>query len=183
MYQKHTKRDFKTQGRTRNPRQKTYETAEPALTVAAESSLSELNVADSRILKRSSLSPENRLTGFQKISMIDKGISKQDLFNFKERAGWDYNQLSDILGVARAKLISKKSEERFDKQVSERIVGLADLYSYGYEVFEDESRFNSWIFTSNHSLGGLAPFDYLDTQFGREEVKDLIGRIDYGVYS
>ena len=179
----HNKQSFKASGRARKLRQNVYELPEPTIHIAAESSSDELITIDSRILTKSSNFPESRLTGFQKIRMVDKGISKQDLYNFKERAGWDYNQLSDILGVARAKLIGKKGEERFDKQVSERIVSLADLYSYGYEVFEDESRFNSWVFSANHALGGLAPFDYLDTQFGREEVKDLIGRIDYGVFA
>jgi uncharacterized protein (DUF2384 family) len=35
----------------------------------------------------------------------------------------------------------------------------------------------------NKALGGQAPYDLIDNQFGREEVKNLIGRIDYGVYS
>ena len=174
---------FKTSGRLRKPRPKMYQFPESKPMMAADSALTEEEQSDVSILSSSTSSPENRLTSFQKITLIDRGIPKHDLNKFKERAGWDYNQLSDILDVARAKLISKKADERFDKQVSERILSLADLYSYGYEVFEDEDRFNAWVFSANHALGGLAPFDYLDTQFGRDEIKDLIGRIDYGVYS
>jgi uncharacterized protein (DUF2384 family) len=33
------------------------------------------------------------------------------------------------------------------------------------------------------ALGGKKPFDLLHTSFGREEVRNLLGRIDYGVYS
>ena len=73
--------------------------------------------------------------------------------------------------------------EKFSPDLSEKIVGLADIYSYGYEVFEEENRFNQWMFRPNIALGGLPPFDLIDNQFGREEVKNLIGRIDYGVYS
>ena len=57
------------------------------------------------------------------------------------------------------------------------------MYSYGYEVFEDESNFNEWIFRPNQALGGKQPYELLDNQFGREEVKNFIGRIDFGVYS
>ena len=174
---------FKASGRIRNLRPGQYEIPEVNPSIAAEGPLIEEPEIDTVILSGSSKVPESSLTSFQKISMVDKGIAKQALNKLKERSGWDYNQLSDILGVARAKLIAKKGNERFDKQVSERILSLADLYSYGYEVFEDEDRFNAWIFNANRALGGLAPFDYLDTQFGREEIKDLIGRIDYGVYS
>ena len=174
---------FKASGRVRSPRPKFYDMPNNKPSMLAETPLTKEVEIDTLILSGSTGLPENSLTTFQKIRMVDKGIAKHDLNKFKERAGWDYNQLSDILGVARAKLIAKKGDERFDKQVSERILSLADLYSYGYEVFEDEERFNTWVFSANHALAGLAPFDYLDTQFGREEIKDLIGRIDYGVYS
>lgn len=135
------------------------------------------------IFKSAYQRPENQMTGFQKIDMIRQGITKNDFERFKDKTGLDYDQLANALSVARATLINKKGAEKFNQTLSERIIGLADLYSYGYEVFEDIDRFNHWIFRPNQALGGLRPFDFLDTQFGREEVKNLIGRIDYGVYS
>jgi putative toxin-antitoxin system antitoxin component (TIGR02293 family) len=135
------------------------------------------------ILNEAAKKPESRMTSFEKINMIKEGISKKDLENLKEKAGLDYNQLSKVLSVARATLINKKGNDKFDINLSEKIVGVADIYSYGYEVFEDETKFNDWIFRANRSLGGQAPYDLLDNQYGREEVKNLIGRIDYGVYS
>ena len=60
---------------------------------------------------------------------------------------------------------------------------MADLYSYGYIVFEDQERFNQWMFHPNQALGGRPPYDLIHNQFGREEIKNLIGRIEYGVYS
>ena len=136
-----------------------------------------------RVLKEAANKPESVMTSFEKISMIKEGISKKDLENLKEKAGFDYNQLSKVLSVARATLINKKGNDKFDISLSEKIVSVADIYSYGYEVFEDENRFNDWIFRSNQALGGQSPYDFLDNQYGREEIKNLIGRIDYGVYS
>jgi uncharacterized protein (DUF2384 family) len=92
------------------------------------------------------------MTSFEKIGMIKEGISKADLENLKEKADLDYNQLAKVLSVARATLINKKGKEKFDMVLSEKIVSVADIYSYGYEVFEDESRFNNWIFRSNRRL-------------------------------
>src|SRR5690625_3141848 len=77
----------------------------------------------------------------------------------------------------------KKYNQKFNYNLSERIVALADLYSFGYEVFEDESRFNDWMFHPNQALGGKVPFDFIDNQYGREEIHNLIGRIAYGIYS
>ena len=77
-----------------------------------------------------------------------------------------------------------KATEKMDvaKQAISR-AELESIYSYGYKVFEDVDRFNCWIFSPNRALGGKAPYDLLDTQYGLEEVKNIIGRIDYGVYS
>ncbi|HEY0678681.1 MAG TPA: antitoxin Xre/MbcA/ParS toxin-binding domain-containing protein [Chitinophagaceae bacterium] len=127
--------------------------------------------------------PEFKMTSFEKIEIIEEGISKKALENLKEKASLDYDQLSQVLNVARATLINKKGNDKFSKDVSDKILGLASIYSYGYEVFEDRDRFNSWVFRPNQALGGQAPFDLLHNTFGREEVKNLIGRIDYGVYS
>jgi len=123
------------------------------------------------------------ITAYEKIEMINKGISKKDLEYLKQKSGLGYDQLSHVLDVARATLINKKGTEKFNQSLSEKIVSLADIYSYGYEVFEDEDRFNQWIFRPNKSLGGSTPYSFLNNQYGREEVKNLIGRIDYGVYA
>ncbi len=125
----------------------------------------------------------NNITAHEKIEMINNGISKKDLEFLKQKSGLDYDQLSEVLLVARATLINKKGNEKFNPSLSEKIVSLADIYSYGYEVFEDESRFNNWVFRPNQALGGKAPYNFLSNQYGREEIKNLIGRIDYGVYA
>ena len=135
------------------------------------------------ILSIAAPKPESRMTPIEKMALIEAGISKNDLEALKEKANLDYDQLAQVLSVARATLINKKGSNRFSEELSEKILGLADLYSYGYEVFEDTGRFNKWIFQANQALGGKAPFDLLHNGYGREEVRNIIGRIDYGVYS
>ena len=135
------------------------------------------------ILVRAAEKPENQMTSFEKIELIEAGVSKRDLENLKESAGLDYEKLGKMLSVTRATLINKKGNAKFNSALSEKIVALADIYSYGYEVFEDRDKFNQWIFRSNSALGGKRPYDLLNNSFGREEIKHLIGRIDYGVYS
>ena len=127
--------------------------------------------------------PENRMTSFEKMNAVKLGISKKDLENLKAKTRLDYDKLASALSVTRATLINKKKQEKFNAALSERIISLADIYSYGYEVFEDEDRFNKWMFRPNKALGGKLPYEFIDNQFGREEIKNIIGRIDYGVYS
>jgi len=127
--------------------------------------------------------PEWQMTAVEKMDMVRKGVSKKKLESLKIKTNLDYDKLSTILSTTRATLINKKGAEHFSAALSERIVSIADLYSYGFEVFEDETKFNEWVFRPNQALGGKQPYELLDNQFGREEVKNVIGRIDYGVYS
>ncbi len=127
--------------------------------------------------------PANKMTSMEKLEMVKKGVTKTDLEVLKEKAGLDYDTLAQGLSTARATLINIKGEDTFNFAVSEKIVGLEDIYSYGYEVFGDKERFNQWMFRQNAALGSYTPFELVNNQFGREEVKSLIGRIDYGVYS
>lgn len=127
--------------------------------------------------------PENKLTGMEKMELVEGGISKQSLEALKQHMGFDYDQLAQVLNVARATLINKKSSEKFNTDLSDKIMNLADIISYGFEVFEDQARFKAWLLSPVRALGGKRPFDLLHTSFGREEVRDLLGRIDHGVYS
>lgn len=127
--------------------------------------------------------PISHLTPIQKMEIIKGGISKRYLEHLKKETELDYNSLADVLSVTRATLINKKGEYKFNDAVSERILSLADLYSFGYEIFGSKAMFNKWMFATNQALGGKLPFELIDNQYGREEVRNLIGRIAYGVYS
>ena len=133
--------------------------------------------------EKSKVIPVYKWSSYKKIDIIKEGISKEELENLKDQTGLDYDTLAKVLSVAKATLHNKKGKAKFDTSVSERILLLADIYSYGYEVFGEKERFNSWMKSENTSLGGVAPLQLLDTLYGIEEVKHLIGRIEYGVYS
>ena len=141
------------------------------------------NANNTILLSNATNKSESRMTALEKMDMVRTGVTKKDLEKLKNKAALDYDKLAIALSVTRATLINKKGEEKFNAALSERIVSLADIYSYGYEVFEDEDRFNEWMFKPNQALGGQVPYGLIDNQFGREELKNIIGRIDYGVYS
>jgi putative toxin-antitoxin system antitoxin component (TIGR02293 family) len=126
---------------------------------------------------------ESKMTPIEKMERLNLGISKAELETLKTRTALDYDKLARLLSVTRATLINKVGAEKFNITLSERILGVADIYSYGYDVFEDEVIFNQWMFKENRALGGKTPYEVCNNQFGREEVKNIIGRIEHGVYS
>jgi putative toxin-antitoxin system antitoxin component (TIGR02293 family) len=124
----------------------------------------------------------HQIPAAKKISMIKNGVSKNELNEIKEESDLDYDTLSNILSVSRAKLINKKGAEKFDQATSERIMLLADVIAYGQSVFEDKDAFNEWMKKTNMALGSKTPLELMDTLYGIQEVKKEIGRIEYGVF-
>jgi putative toxin-antitoxin system antitoxin component (TIGR02293 family) len=127
--------------------------------------------------------PEMQMTALEKMEKARSGLGKDELNRLKMRTDLDYEKLSKALSVTKATLIRKKGDQKYSPAISERMIGLADIYSYGFAVFEDEDKFKTWMFRPVKALGGKAPYDVIDNQFGREEVRSLIGRIEQGVYS
>ena len=148
--------------------------------VAVYQTLNPLTKVSSKTAK---VIPVYQWNSFEKIDAIKEGVSKEELENLKNGAELDYDTLAKLLNVAKATLHSKKGKAKFDQYISERIFLIADLYSYGYEVFGDRLKFNTWIKRENRALGGITPLSLIDTLYGIEEVRHLIGRIEYGVYS
>ena len=141
------------------------------------------HLQENTVIAEKTARPEWQMTSVEKMDLVREGVSKKNLESLKSKTNLDYDKLSTILLTNRATLINKKGTEHFSVALSERIVSIADLYSYGFAVFEDKNRFNEWVFRPNKALGGKQPFELLDNYYGREEVKNVIGRIDYGVYS
>lgn len=119
----------------------------------------------------------------QKIAVIESGISKSEFEKVKQEVGLDYETLSHILGVTKATLHNKKGDEKFSSPVTERLMQLVDIYVLGFEVFGDKERFKHWVANPIRSIGDVAPMEYLKTYYGREEIKDIIGRIAWGIIS
>ncbi len=61
-----------------------------------------------------------------------------------------------------------------------RIAHLLDVASRVFDALESAA---DWLRSENLSLGGRTPLEYADTEIGAREVENLLGRIEYGVYS
>jgi len=90
--------------------------------------------------------PLKDLTPIQKMNIVRRGITKSYLVRLKNIIALDYDALARALSVTRSTLINKTGDQKFNDNLAERIVALADLYSFGYDVFEDEKRFNALRF-------------------------------------
>ena len=63
------------------------------------------------------------------------------------------------------------------------MVHFARLMRQAVKVFGAEAEAREWLNTPQFGLGGAVPLDYAETEIGAREVENLLGRIEYGVYS
>ncbi len=121
---------------------------------------------------------------FDFISIASKGVSAQVISNFRKYFNIPRELTAEMLNVSTPTIYrwireNKKLERNFSIQLFE----LADLFLYGTEVFQNDEKFFKWLKLPNTALGGLEPQDLLEIPGGVSKVKDLLGRIEYGVYS
>ena len=76
-----------------------------------------------------------------------------------------------------------KNKERFSIQESDAIYRLAMLIELATDLFNSETQALEWMKESVYGLGGKRPLDMISTTVDFEIIKDLIGRIEHGVFS
>jgi len=75
------------------------------------------------------------------------------------------------------------NNEHFSMQESDRMYRLGMLIKLSDELFQDEEKAQKWIREKVYGLEGKRPLDMITTSIDFEIVKDLIGRIEHGIFS
>ncbi|RBP77973.1 DUF2384 domain-containing protein [Marinomonas rhizomae] len=76
-----------------------------------------------------------------------------------------------------------EKQERFSTQESDVMYRLALLTKLASDMFDDEDAALAWMEQATYGLGGKRPLDMIATTVEFEQVRDLIGRIEHGVFS
>lgn len=66
---------------------------------------------------------------------------------------------------------------------SEQTIEMSKLYTKALSIFTDDEATKRWFITPNCALGNQIPIGLINTSFGLKMVSDVLGRIEYGVYS
>lgn len=58
-----------------------------------------------------------------------------------------------------------------------------EVLHFAVEVFGDTGKASDWFVTPNRALHGKTPFELLDSREDSRIVMNLLGQIEYGIYS
>ena len=118
------------------------------------------------------------------LAVAIKGISVQALRALQQRLRFSNKEISAVLGVSESTLARREqSNKALTLDEGEKTIQLSAVLAKGLEVFEDEDDFHHWLSTRNVALGGIRPLELLSSAIGREQVQEILGRIQYGIYS
>lgn len=121
---------------------------------------------------------------FDFISIANKGITVTIIRNFMESFKIPLGTTAELLDISEPTLYRWfKSNKTLDRNFSVKLLDIIDLFVLGAEVFEGQENFMKWIDLANTAIGGLKPKELIEIPGGISKVKDLLGRIEYGVYS
>jgi putative toxin-antitoxin system antitoxin component (TIGR02293 family) len=117
------------------------------------------------------------------IAVIQTGLPVRELEYLRASLALPMEQLGPMLGLSKATLHRRKAGGRLGPAESDRVVRFARLMGKAVDVLESEENARHWLTAPQFGLGGAVPLDYARTEVGAREVEDLLGRIEYGVYS
>jgi len=115
--------------------------------------------------------------------MIRVGLPWRELDVLRTSLDIPMDKLAPKIGMSKATLHRRKAQGRLRPEESDRVLRIARLLGKAVEVMEGEEPARRWLTSPQAGLGGAVPLDYAETEVGAREVEDLLGRIEYGVYS
>lgn len=121
---------------------------------------------------------------FDFIHIAKKGINANVVKNFRVYFDLSRDIMAEMLNISTPTLYRwTKSNKNLERNYSIKLFEIADLFLYGIEVFESKENFFKWLNLPNTALGGLEPMELIEIPDGVSKVRDIIGRIEHGVYS
>ena len=123
------------------------------------------------------------MTPAKLIEVIRIGLPVRELDALQASLRVPMDKLAPKLGISKATLHRRKARGRLGLEESDHVVRYARIMGKAVEVMEGEEPARRWLTSPQIGLGGAVPLDYAETEVGAREVEDLLGRIEYGVYS
>jgi putative toxin-antitoxin system antitoxin component (TIGR02293 family) len=119
----------------------------------------------------------------RQIEQIGTGLSFRAVQNLQKALDLPMERIASVLGMSRATLHRRKLQGKIDREESEKLVRYQSLLKKAEEVFGDAENAREWLTHRQRGLGNAVPLEFAKSELGAREVENLLGRIEYGVYS
>ena len=119
----------------------------------------------------------------RQIEQIRAGLNFRAVQNLQKALDLPMERIASVLGMSRATLHRRKIQGKIDREESEKLVRYRSLLKKAEEVFGDAENARQWLTHPQRGLGNAMPLEFAKSELGAREVENLLGRIEYSVYS
>ncbi|MGV6859789.1 MAG: type II RES/Xre toxin-antitoxin system antitoxin [bacterium] len=118
------------------------------------------------------------------INLIREGIRVDAFERLSKTIGVTAKELAAVTDITTRTLARRKKEGRLHADESDRLVRVALLFEQAVALFEgDREKASQWFRSPKKAFDGASPLAFSDTEIGAQEVSELIGRLEHGVFS
>jgi len=115
--------------------------------------------------------------------LLSDGIEGSAIRRFATYYGLSNEDLTRLLGIKKRTLQRREQEARLPPGETDRLWRAAVILTEATDILGSRAKASSWLHRANRTLGGVRPLDMMGTEAGYEEVRNVLGRIEWGVWS
>ena len=131
-----------------------------------------------------SVMPQPVRTSMDLIRAAAAGVSVKAVRHLQQHMRLTNREMSEVLSISESTLTRREhAQSNLTRDESEKAIQLSAVVVKGLEVFENEPDFHRWLQQENPALGGERPQALLSSALGREQVREILGRIQWGIFS
>jgi putative toxin-antitoxin system antitoxin component (TIGR02293 family) len=113
---------------------------------------------------------------------VKEGLNIGWFDRLAELFGVTASQFADVMGMEARTLSRRRKEGKLSTRESSSLYHLAVVYAHALDVLGSSETVKSWFHAPEPDFAGMKPFELLDTAPGIQEVDQLLGRIEHGVF-
>lgn len=118
------------------------------------------------------------------IRKIEAGLAFAALQRLDKHSGLGVSTLASIIGIPERTLARRKASGKLSPEESERLVRISGIFEQTMTLFENDlTAAVRWLTSPKKALDNQQPIQYARTELGAREVENLLGRLEYGVFS
>ena len=117
----------------------------------------------------------------QLVDVIQRGLQRKALDHLARRSHLPLPVLAAAVDLSVRTLQRYTPAQRLKADATDRLVQLATLYAEGFDLFGEE-KFRHWMESSIPTLGSRKPVEFINSTVGIRMLRDILGRIEHGVF-
>lgn len=118
------------------------------------------------------------------VGRIESGLPAASALAFKETLRLTFAELAALLGVS-TRTVARwdAAKSHLDPVSGDRLLRSARIFAIATEVLEDAEAAARWLKSPQRALGDAVPLELVRTDVGARAVEELLGRMEYGIYT